>query len=163
MIIEHKPYAYQFIGGKKQEIPCVYKLNKNILTFELPEGYDISKELIIDPVLEFSTYSGSTADNFGYTATYDNMGFLYSGSTVFGTGYPTTIGAYQINYANTSSEPILQLPNMLNRTQRIFSTYLGGSQDELPHSMIVNSLNELFVFAQQAQRISNTKCISKIF
>tara|TARA_B100001248_G_scaffold262276_1_gene257222 strand:- start:54831 stop:58511 length:3681 start_codon:yes stop_codon:yes gene_type:complete len=146
-IIEHKPYAYQFIGGKKEEIPCVYKLNKNILTFELPEGYDISKELIIDPVLEFSTYSGSTADNFGYTATYDNMGFLYSGSTVFGTGYPTTIGAYQINYANTSSGTDIAITKYdTTGTQRIFSTYLGGSQDELPHSMIVNSLNELFVF-----------------
>ena len=47
--------------------------------------------------LEFSTYSGSTADNFGYTATYDNYGFLYSGSTVFGVGYPTTLGAYDIS------------------------------------------------------------------
>ena len=31
-------------------------------------------------------------------------------------------------------------------TQRINSTYLGGGMDELPHSMIVNSVNELFVF-----------------
>ena len=73
-----------------------------MLSFNFPEGYDENYELIIDPILEFSTYSGSTIDNFGYTATYDNFGFLYSGSTTFGVGYPTTIGAYQINYANTS-------------------------------------------------------------
>ena len=28
----------------------------------------------------------------------------------------------------------------------IYSTYLGGSSDELPHSMVVNSANELFIF-----------------
>ena len=43
-------------------------------------------------------------------------------------------------------EPILQLPNMIQQEHNVFFLYLGGSQDELPHSMIVNSLNELFVF-----------------
>ena len=28
----------------------------------------------------------------------------------------------------------------------IYSTYLGGDADELPHSMVVNSSNELFIF-----------------
>ena len=28
----------------------------------------------------------------------------------------------------------------------IYSTYLGGDSDELPHSMVVNSSNELFIF-----------------
>ena len=77
-------------------------MKKNILSFDFPEGYNRNYELIIDPILEFSTYSGSTTDNFGYTATYDNFGFLYAGSTTFGAGYPTTIGAYQINYANNA-------------------------------------------------------------
>ena len=35
---------------------------------------------------------------------------------------------------------------MILQTYRIYSTYLGGSMDELPHSMIVNNLNELFIF-----------------
>ena len=57
-------------------------LEDNTVSFFFPEGYNLNNKLIIDPVLEFSTYSGSYADNFGYTATHDNFGFLYSGSTV---------------------------------------------------------------------------------
>ena len=147
LITEHKPFAFQIINGKKKEVACFYKLEENVITFDFPDGYNKSLELIIDPVLEFSTYSGSTADNFGYTATYDDKGFLYAGSTVFGPGYPTTIGAYQLNYANSSSGTDLAITKYdTSGTQRIFSTYLGGAFDELPHSMIVNSLNELFVF-----------------
>ncbi len=148
---ESKPYAYQIVNGIEVEVACRYVLKKNILSFEFPEGYNESYKLIIDPVLEFSTYSGSTADNFGYTATYDDFGFLYSGSTSFGVGYPTTIGAYQINYANSSGGTDIAITKYdTTGTQRIYSTYLGGSLDELPHSMIVNSANELFIYGTTA-------------
>ena len=146
-IIEHKPYAYQLINDIEVEVVCNYKLHNKIVTFNFPEGYNKNLPLIIDPILKFSTYSGSTADNFGYTATYDNLGFLYSGSTVFGVGYPTTLGAYQLNYANSTGGTDIAITKYdTSGTQRIYSTYLGGIKDELPHSMIINSANELFIF-----------------
>ena len=148
---ELKPYAYQTINGTEVEISCRYELKNNILSFVFPEGYNKDHSLIIDPVLEFSTYSGSTTDNFGYTATFDELGFLYSGSTSFGAGYPTTVGAYQINYANSSGGTDIAITKYdTTGTFPIYSTYLGGSLDELPHSMIVNSSNELFVFGTTA-------------
>jgi gliding motility-associated-like protein len=148
---ESQPFAYQIINDNQIEVPCIYVLKNNILSFSFPTGYNKNYELIIDPILEFSSYSGSTADNFGYTATYDNFGFLYAGSTSFGTGYPTTIGAYQINYANSSGGTDIVITKYdTTGTQRIFSTYLGGSLDDLPHSMIVNSANELFIYGTTA-------------
>lgn len=151
IIKEHQPFAYQIINGDHVEVPCYYRLKKDILSFDFPEGYNSDYELIIDPILEFSTYSGSTTDNFGYTATFDNLGYLYAGSTSFGTGYPTTIGAYQINYSNTSGGTDIAITKYdTTGMQRIYSTYLGGSLDELPHSMIVNSSNELFIYGTTA-------------
>ena len=146
-IIEHAPYAYQIIDGVEKKIECNYSLKNKVLTFEFPNNYNEKYDLVIDPILEFSTYSGSFSDNFGYTATYDNFGFLYSGSTVFGPNYPTTIGAYQINYANNSGGTDMAITKYdTSGMHMIYSTYLGGSNDELPHSMIVNEFNELFVF-----------------
>lgn len=146
-ILELKPFSYQIINGDTLEVKSNFKLKNNTLTFDFPNGYDKNHKLIIDPTLIFSTYSGSVADNFGYTATYDNAGFLYSGSTVFGIGYPTTSGAYQINYSNNMGGTDIGITKYdTSGMSRIYSTYLGGSMDELPHSMIVNNLNELFVF-----------------
>ena len=145
--LEYQPYAYQIINDIEVEVVCNYHLKRNILSFEFPNSYDKNYPLIIDPVLEFSTYSGSTTDNFGYTATYDNFGFLYSGSTSFGVGYPTTLGAYQLNYANAVGGTDVAITKYdTSGTTRIYSTYLGGTKDELPHSMIVNSADELFIF-----------------
>ena len=146
-VIEKRPFAYQIINNNKIEVPCYYSLNKEVITFDFPEGYNTRYKLIIDPTLEFSTYSGSTADNFGYTATYDDFGFLYSGGTVFQVGYPTTLGAYDITYNNLLGGTDIGITKYnTTGTQRIYSTYLGGASDELPHSMIVNSANELFLF-----------------
>jgi len=146
-ITEHKPYAYQMINDVEVEVVCNYNLHNKIITFNFPEAYNKNFPLIIDPILKFSTYSGSTANNFGYTATYDNLGFLYSGGTVFGVGYPTTLGAYQLNYANSLGGTDIGITKYdTSGTTRIYSTYLGGTKDELPHSMIVNSANELFIF-----------------
>ena len=96
---EEAPYAYQIINGKQVEVKCAYVLTEeNTVTFEFPNGYDSSLPLIIDPTLIFSTYSGSTTNNFGYTSSFDALGFLYAGSTSFGVSYPTTTGAYQTTW-----------------------------------------------------------------
>ncbi|MBS1623120.1 MAG: gliding motility-associated C-terminal domain-containing protein [Bacteroidetes bacterium] len=158
-VIESAPYAYQTIRGQKTPVSCHYVYDHGEVTFSLPDGWDHSADLIIDPTLVFSSYSGSTSDNFGYTATYDSKGDAYAAGSVFGTGYPVTVGAFQVTWAGGYVMP----PNInfgedqygvdigiikynSSGTARLYSTYLGGEGDELPHSMVVNSNDELFVF-----------------
>jgi gliding motility-associated-like protein len=144
-IIEQKPLAYQMIDGQKRIVPCNYSVKKNNVQFEFPEGYDKSYELVIDPELVFSTYSGSSTNNFGYTATFDSEGFLYSGSSAFGAQYPTTTGAYDVSF-NSGIVDIALSKFDTTGTFLVWSTYIGGNDDELPHSLIVNAANELFVY-----------------
>lgn len=149
-ILESRPFAYQIVDGLKASVECTYSLAGNDLQFALG-AYDHSKELIIDPELIFSTFSGSFADNFGYTATYDTEGHLYSGSTAFGIGYPVTVGAYQTQWAGgggngNAGTDIAITKFSIDGTSLIYSTYLGGNQDELPHSMVTNAAGELFLY-----------------
>ncbi|HRN38174.1 MAG TPA: hypothetical protein PLL18_14810, partial [Flavobacteriales bacterium] len=112
--------------------------------------YDAAHELVIDPALSFSSYSGSTADNFGYTASFDSRGFLYSGSSAFGQGYPITTGAYDVTWNGGTGNQNVGTDIALTKWDTtgsflIWSTYLGGSGDDLPHSLIVNDADELIV------------------
>ena len=145
---EEKPEAWQIIEGKKHKVNCKYQLEGNTLSYSFPNGYDKNHELIIDPVLIFSSYSGSTSNNFGYTATYDKFGFLYSGSTAFGPNYPTTVGAYQTVWGGAqgiAGTDIAITKWDTTGTSLIYSTYLGGSGDELPHSLVVTEYHELYI------------------
>lgn len=154
---ELKPYAYQFINGEKVEVACEYKLKNEIVSFTFPKSYNKNYELIIDPVLVFCTFSGSTADNWGTCATYDQYGFYYGGGHALGAGFPTALGNYtpvfQPNFAggNSSINGIQQDMAILRYdplgTDLIFATYLGGTHNEQPHSMIVDTTNGHIIVA----------------
>ena len=144
-IREERPYAYQLQDGKRVDVPCRFVWKKQRLSFEFPEGYDENKELVIDPEMIFSSYSGSVASNFGYTATYDDYGYLYAGGTAYNIGYPITVGAYQTTYNGgiVGNDVVLSKYDTTG-SFIVYSTYLGGTGDEVPHSLIVYN-EELFV------------------
>src|SRR5690606_9875706 len=97
-VAEEAPVAWQDGPGGRRNVRCRFALAGSEVHFILPDGYDPALPLVIDPVLTFGSYSGSTADNFGFTASYDAQGHLYGGGIVFGTGYPTTLGVLDASF-----------------------------------------------------------------
>ncbi len=151
-IVEASPYAYQLIGGDTVHVEARYALSeqkvrqgkgKAVVRMDIG-SYDRSKPLIIDPQLYFSTYTGSTADNWGTTATYDSYKNTYTGGIVFDIGYPTSVGAYDTMYHGNVDVAIFKFDT--TGGERIYATYLGGAYADMPHSMFVNSFDELVVF-----------------
>lgn len=143
-VLEQRPVAWQQVNGERVMVPINYRLDLDRLRFELPAGYDPALPLVIDPVVTFSSYSGSTADNFGLTATYDDEGHLYAGGSAFGFGYPTSLGAVQTTFGGGTVDMGISKFSPDGSTL-VWSTYIGGSANDIPHSMVVNSQNELFI------------------
>lgn len=142
-LVELRPYAYQIIDGRQVEVASRYRLKGDRVTFELG-SYDTTQILIIDPYLHFSTYTGSTADNWGTTGCYDAYKNTYTAGVVFGSGYPVTVGAYDGSYNGNCDIGIFKFDS--SGSQRLYATYLGGSLADMPHSMYVNSFDELVLF-----------------
>jgi gliding motility-associated-like protein len=155
-IIESKPYAYQEINGIRVTVPCHFVLKDNEVTFSLPENYRADIPLVIDPTLIFCSYSGSTADNFGMTATYDNQGNFYAGGTAFAQGYPTTITAFDTTYngiVQAGRTDVVITKYNSTGSSLIYSTYLGGAfGTEIVSSLIVNQNNELMLLGATGSR-----------
>ena len=143
-VVEQRPVAWQTVHGTKRPVECRYKLQGDRVTFELPYGHDPRYPLTIDPVVVFSSFSGSTGDNFGFTATYDASGHLYGGGMVRSTGYPVTTGVIQPAYGGGDNDIAISKFSPDGSTL-LWSTYIGGSANEVPHSMVVNSNDELYV------------------
>lgn len=143
-VIEEAPVAWQEIDGKRMPVACRYVLDGSMLRYQLPNGHDPGHPLVIDPVVVFSTYSGSTSDNWGFTATYDDNGNLYAGGIALGAGYPVTPGAIQGTFQGGTHDISLSKFSA-NGSMLLWSTYLGGSGNECPHSLVVDQAEELFV------------------
>jgi len=152
-IIEMKPYSFSetVVNANSRhsfsEVNSNFKINKNVVTFSFSNDYDHNKTLTIDPKLIFSTYSGSTADNWGHTATYDSEGNLYAGGSTLSGGsgaFPATTGAYQLKNGGYWDVAILKFSS--DGSKLLYATYLGGLNADIPHSLIVNSKGELLIF-----------------
>ncbi|MBC7849716.1 MAG: PKD domain-containing protein [Chitinophagaceae bacterium] len=146
------PYTFQFDPTKgKKEIENRYRItNGNTVSFDVA-GYDRNATLIIDPTLVFSTFTGSTADNYGFTATPGPGGTFFAGGIVFGPGYPITPGAFQQTFGGGSgARPIDMGITKFNSlgTQRLYSTYLGGSGNDFPHSLFSDAAGNLVVMGR---------------
>ena len=143
-IYEQLPLAYQIINGDSVVVTCAFKLENNEISFQFKDSYDTEHPLIIDPELVFSSFSGSFADNWGNTATYDERGNLYSGGITQAPGFPVTIGAYQVTHGGSLWDVgILKFDSIGHNL--LYATYLGGNSSETPHSLIVNSNDELLI------------------
>jgi gliding motility-associated-like protein len=144
---ELKPYAYQEINGRRIPVSCRYTLRDQTVGYDFPEGYDPAYTLVIDPVLVFSGYSGSTADNWGFTATYDAQSNAYSGGIVEGVPglrYPVTPGAYTLAHQGGLWDVGIMKFDSAGTTM-LYATYLGGDGTETPQSLVVNHAGELLV------------------
>lgn len=155
---EMAPYAYQYINGERTKVPCKYRLKGNVLTYDFTKGYDKSLPLVIDPQIVFTTFTGSTDDNWGFTATYDNQGNFYAGGIVGGaqtggsTGYPRTVGPSSHSGGDGADSNAAAIPSDMGITKfnptgttNVYSTYLGGFSQDQPHSMVVDNQGNLYI------------------
>jgi gliding motility-associated-like protein len=162
IIEEALPFCYQFDGGERKEIKCKYRLKNNRVSFEFPKGYNKELPLIIDPVVIFCSFTGSTADNWGFSATYDTLGNFYAGgivvndqpgvSTALTGGYPVTVGAFQTTYGGGNNIGAGLVPTDVAISKfnpagnsLLYATYFGGLGNEQPHSMVVDKQGNLVV------------------
>lgn len=146
---ELSPYTYQYTGTERKEIDCRYVLQGNTVRFALKK-FSPQSTLIIDPTLIFASFSGSTSDNWGYTATYGKDGTFYAGGIVFRNGFPVSPGAFQTTYRGSQvvesgfwNMGIIKFNS--SGSQRMYATYIGGSNKDQPHSLFVDSDGNLVI------------------
>ncbi|MBF9223219.1 DUF7948 domain-containing protein [Hymenobacter ruricola] len=146
-LTERAPQAWQTTaGGQRKAVPCRYVLASDGLVRFALGHYDASRPLTIDPVVVFATYTGSTADNWGFTATYDAQGNLYSGGIVFGLGYPASPGAFLTRFSGVIDIGVIKYnPAANGPAARVWASYIGGNDADFPSSLVVNSQGELLL------------------
>jgi len=145
-VTELRPNTYQLTSIGKKDISCNYVVKGNIIRIQMNEPVNPRETLVIDPLI-FSTFTGSIADNWGYTATYDNKGNFYAGGIVFDVGFPVSVGAFQSTFQGPrGSTDIALMKFNATGTDRVYATYLGGTSGwEQPHSLVVDANNNLII------------------
>lgn len=142
-ISEGKPVCYQ--GKKNAAIESSFYKKDNAICFHV-SGYDRSKPLIIDPVLEWGTYFGGEAFEYSLGTIADSMGNVYiTGYTASKSGIATA-GSYQSSFSGAGFyeyDAFIAKFDRYGHTQ--WSTYFGGDSGIMAYDIALGRHNDLFI------------------
>jgi len=149
-----KPQVYQMVNGHRHAVAGEFALKgKKAVGFRLG-NYDRAKQLVIDPVLSYSTYLGGSDMDYANGIAVDASGNAYI------TGYTASVDFPLVNPAQgspgggTCSEDGTDTTACFDAfvaklnstgTALVYSTYLGGSDEDYGASIALDASGHAYV------------------
>lgn len=136
-ILQRKPVAYQIIDGQKQKVNVRFvKKGGNKIAFRLGK-YDAEKELVIDPIILFSSYWGGSNSDSATAVKTDAEGNIYLTGSTLSLNFPTVNPLQPTTGANFYADAFITKINPSGNSV-IYSTYLGGNSDDIAYALNVD-------------------------
>ena len=140
-IRQHKPRAYQILGGMHKEISARTVIKgKRRVSFKL-SSYDQTRPLVIDPVLSYSTYI-SNGDTVIQDIAVDALGNAY---VIGSDDFPVTPSAFQTHRSGSSNSDAYVTKLNAAGSALVYSTYLGGAGIDVANCIAVDQSGNAYV------------------
>ena len=138
------PTVYQEIAGEKRAVDGKFVLRGANRAGFAVGSYDRSRALVIDPILNFSSYFGGNGDELATSIAVDGSFNIYLAGSTTSTDLPTTgttlTGAGPNVYIAKITPPLGSIVATLD-----YVTYLGGSGQDTPVGIKVDGANQPYV------------------
>ena len=141
------PVVYQEVAGRKQPVVGKFELRgRNRAGFAIG-SYDRSRELVIDPILNFSTYFGGTKDEHSTHVAVDSSFNIYITGSTDSTDLPATGGVVQGTLNGAQNIYVAKITPPLGSVVAAidYVTYLGGNGTDTPVGIAVDGAGDAFV------------------
>ncbi len=139
------PVVYQEQRMGNNKIDGAYKIRADgKIGFEMG-NYDKTLPLVIDPVLDYSTYLGGSSSEDGRGITVDSSGNAYITGNTFSVDFPTTNGAYQT--LPPTNGILCVFVSKLNSygNALVYSTYLEGTGNSQGDRIALDSSDNAYI------------------
>lgn len=123
-MIMRAPYAYQDVGGTRQKVASAYRILDDVTIGFQVAAYDVTRPLVIDPILDFSSYAGGSAADIAQGVAFDAAGNLYVVGETYSTDFPTR-NPYQATSPVNGSAFVMKLDATTHDV--VYATYLGSN------------------------------------
>jgi hypothetical protein len=137
-IKQGRPSVFQDMGTEAHRVACDYVLTGDEVTMRLGP-HDRERPLMIDPVLQFSTYLGGASFDAAYAVTTDAAGNFYvTGET----GSRTLPGG---SAPNRASRDVWVAKLNSTGSKLLYVTYLGGGGNDAGKGIAVDSSGNAYI------------------
>jgi hypothetical protein len=144
-LIDNKPYLYQIDNGEHKTVKGKYIIFNNYeYGFDITQNYNMNCILVVDPLIEYSTYIGGSTNNIGRKIAVDKNGNTYITGDTTSIDFPTTIGAYNTTLGGGPYDAFIFKLNH-NSSKLMYSTFLGGTKSDAGKGIRVDSIGNVIV------------------
>jgi hypothetical protein len=150
------PVGYQEVEGAKVDVALSYALKFDsseespgsetyIYGFDVGD-YDRTMPLILDPVVfVYCGFIGGSLWDEGNGIEVDNAGNAYITGSTYSDDFPTTPGAYDPTFNGGFSTDVFITKLNSTGTSLLYSTYLGGSEEDIASAIAVDGNGNAYV------------------
>jgi Ca2+-binding RTX toxin-like protein len=138
---QHPPLVYQELDGRHRRVEAGYVLDGDEVSFSLG-AYDTGSTLVIDPVLEYSTFLGGSAFDFAAGVAVDPQGNTYLSGSTRSNDFPT-VSAIQPSSGGNADAFVAKIS--ADGSTLLYSTYMGGGGPETSFKMDVDDTGSAHV------------------
>ncbi len=144
-----KPTIFQGRDGQRKQIAGNYVIAENGTVKVVVDKYDATQPLVIDPVLDYSTFLGGSADEIANGIAVDAAGDAFVTGTTLSTDFPTA-GAGATFQSTSKSTPAVFVAEFSPTAAAplLNSTYLSGSGGEEGTAIAVDASGNIYVTGQ---------------
>jgi hypothetical protein len=122
-----------------------YQMMGQSYGFVLPEGYDPTYPLVIDPELVYSTFLGGSSMEDGYAIAVDGTGSAYVTAHTVSSDFPTTAGAFDTSYNGGMYGDVFVAKLNAAGMGLVYATFLGGSDSDIGEAIAVDGVGSAYV------------------
>jgi hypothetical protein len=144
-----KPVVYQQVNGTRHEISGRYLLQgKHDISFAVA-AYDRTQPLVLDPVLNYSSYLGGSGDDSAFSIAVDAQGDAFVTGTTFSTDFPSTANAFNKGPLTVNTQGAVFVTELNpTGTQELYSSYLAGSGGDSGLGIALDPLGKIYLAGQ---------------
>ena len=141
------PRVYQQIDGRQQTVEGKFVLRGSNRAGFAIGSYDRSRELIIDPIVNFSTYFGGSVDEHATTVAVDGAFNIYITGSTTSPDIPVTTGSSQGTLKGTQNVYVAKIQPPLSAAPAVleYATYIGGDGTDTPIGIKVDGAGDAFI------------------
>ena len=133
-VVLNAPVLYQVEGGQRVPVEGAFAIDDETVRFDVG-SYDASRELVIDPVVDYCTFLGGNGDDRVEDAKIDSNGNLFVVGSTLSTNFPVVGGLG----GNESGMDGFVTKIAAGAFSFAFSTYLGGSDTDFINAIALGN------------------------
>jgi hypothetical protein len=145
---EAAPEIFQFVSGKRVPVMGAYAIASNgDVSFKIGL-YDPSAELVIDPVIVFTSLLGGSSQDQASAIAADEYGNMVVAGWTSSTNFPVMAASRQPQFGGSVDAFVAKFGG--NGSDLIFCTFLGGNGDDRATGVALDSTGNIYVAGHTA-------------